>query len=75
MTNMSDQKTNDTTPTEAFDFRLYRYTPTLPAAIVSVLVFATLTALHIWRLRRARALYFTPFVTGGLCEWSAEKTH
>ncbi|KAI8191037.1 hypothetical protein K4K51_000208 [Colletotrichum sp. SAR 10_75] len=50
----------------AFDFKLYRYTPSLPAAIVSVAVFAALTALHTWRIFRARALYFTAFTIGGL---------
>ncbi|KAK1974368.1 RTA1 like protein [Colletotrichum cereale] len=49
-----------------FDFQLYRYTPSLPAAIVSVVVFAILTLLHTWRLYRARAFYFTAFIVGGL---------
>lgn len=62
----------DTTPA-AYDFRLYRYTPSLPTAIVSVVVFAVLTVLHAWRLRRARALYFTPFLVGGCCK-SQSKT-
>ncbi|KAK0373304.1 RTA1 [Colletotrichum limetticola] len=53
---------------EAFDFRLYRYTPSLPAAIVSAAVFAVLTILHFWRLYRARAVYFTAFALGGVCE-------
>ncbi|KAI3536414.1 RTA1 [Colletotrichum filicis] len=51
---------------EAFDFRLYRYTPSLPAAIVSAAVFAVLTILHVWRLYRARAFYFTAFALGGI---------
>ncbi|KAH9237505.1 hypothetical protein K456DRAFT_1829432 [Colletotrichum gloeosporioides 23] len=50
----------------AFDFKLYRYTPSLPAAIVSVAIFAALTALHTWRIFRARAFYFTAFTIGGL---------
>ena len=52
----------------AFDFRLYRYTPSLPAAIVSAAVFGILTTFHTWRLWRARAFYFTAFTIGGLCE-------
>ncbi|KAK1447479.1 hypothetical protein CMEL01_09318 [Colletotrichum melonis] len=51
---------------EAFDFRLYRYTPSLPAAIGSAAVFAVLTILHFWRLYRARAVYFTAFALGGV---------
>ncbi|KAK1593642.1 RTA1 like protein [Colletotrichum navitas] len=50
----------------SFDFQLYRYTPSLPAAVVSVAVFAILTILHTWRLYRARAFYFTAFTIGGL---------
>ncbi|OJD10807.1 hypothetical protein AJ78_08281 [Emergomyces pasteurianus Ep9510] len=49
-----------------FDFELYRYIPSLPAAIISVVVFAILTAAHTWRLLRARAFYFTAFTVGGL---------
>ncbi|KAM6507179.1 hypothetical protein FALCPG4_018561 [Fusarium falciforme] len=51
---------------EYFDFKLYRYDPSLPAAIVSVIAFAVLTALHTWRLWRSRAFYFIAFALGGL---------
>ncbi|KAJ4316061.1 hypothetical protein N0V84_008060 [Fusarium piperis] len=50
---------------DGFDFKLYRYTPSLPAAIASVAVFAVLTVLHTWRLLRARAFYFSAFTIGG----------
>ncbi|OTA91481.1 hypothetical protein M434DRAFT_22377 [Hypoxylon sp. CO27-5] len=53
--------------TEAeFEFKLYRYNPSLAAAIVFIIVFATLTALHTWRLYRKRTVYFTAFTVGGL---------
>ncbi|KAF5549784.1 Rtm1p [Fusarium mexicanum] len=51
-----------------FDFKLYRYDPSLPAAVVSTVVFAVLSVLHTWRLIRVRAYYFTPFVIGGFFE-------
>lgn len=51
-----------------FDFKLYRYTPSLAAAAISATVFAILTALHTWRLLRVRAYYFTPFTIGGICK-------
>jgi hypothetical protein len=51
-----------------YDFKLYRYDPSLPAAIVATIIFAVLTAVHFWRLRRAGALYFTPFLIGGIFE-------
>ncbi|KAM3529796.1 hypothetical protein MY4038_005247 [Beauveria bassiana] len=47
------------------DFKLYRYVPSLPAAVVSLAVFGLLTILHTWRLVRARAYYFTAFAIGG----------
>lgn len=53
---------------DAFVFKLYHYTPSLPAAIVSVAVFAFLTAIHFWRLYKARAFYFTAFTIGGVCK-------
>lgn len=55
------------TETAGFDFKLYRYDPSLPAAVVSTVVFAVLSVLHTWRLIRVRAYYFTPFVIGGFC--------
>ncbi|KAF4499654.1 Rtm1p [Fusarium agapanthi] len=51
-----------------FNFKLFRYDPSLPAAVVSTVVFAVLSVLHTWRLIRVRAYYFTPFVIGGLFE-------
>jgi len=62
---------NDSTTVAAsdnagYDFKLYRYDPSLPAAIVTTVVFAALTAVHFWRLRRAGAVYFTPFLIGGI---------
>ncbi|KAM0714121.1 hypothetical protein Q7P37_011085 [Cladosporium fusiforme] len=53
---------------EGFVFKLYRYTPSLPAAVVAVVVFAILTAIHAWRMQQAKAYYFTPFLIGGICK-------
>lgn len=55
---------------EAFDFKLYRYDPSLPAAVVSVVIFAILTVAHTWRLFRVRAYYFTAFTIGGICRFT-----
>lgn len=57
-----------TTRDGEIDFQLYRYVPSLPAAVISLVVFGALTALHTWRLMRVRAFYFTAFAVGGLCE-------
>lgn len=56
-------------PGAGYNFQLYRYTPSLPAAAISLVVFAILTGLHTWRLFRARAFYFISFTVGGLCEF------
>lgn len=53
---------------DAFDFKLYRYTPSLPAAIVFVIAFAGLSVLHTWKLMKHRAYYFTAFTVGGYCK-------
>ncbi|KAF6843734.1 Protein RTA1-like protein 2 [Colletotrichum musicola] len=53
-------------PGADFNFQLYRYNPSLAAAVVSVVVFAILTILHGWRLFKTRAYYFTAFTTGGI---------
>lgn len=56
-------------PGADFNFQLYRYTPSLAAAVVGVVVFAILTIMHIGRLLKARAFYFTAFTIGGICKW------
>jgi hypothetical protein len=53
--------------TGAVEFKPYSYKPSLVAAVVSVIVFAILTALHTWRIQKYRAAYFTAFTIGGLC--------
>ncbi|CAG2011041.1 unnamed protein product [Fusarium graminearum] len=58
----------DTTADGKLDFKLYRYTPSLPGAIVATVVFGILSCLHIWRFSRARAWYFIPFTVGGVFE-------
>ncbi|KAF5675969.1 Rtm1p [Fusarium circinatum] len=50
------------------DFKLFRYTPSLPAAIIAAVIFAILSCLHIWHLTKARAWYFIPFAVGGAFE-------
>ncbi|KAK3901581.1 RTA1 like protein-domain-containing protein [Staphylotrichum tortipilum] len=45
-------------------FKLYRYDPNLAANIVFIVLFAALTAGHIFLLIRKRVWYFIPFVLG-----------
>ncbi|KAH7155924.1 RTA1 like protein-domain-containing protein [Dactylonectria macrodidyma] len=49
-------------------YPLWRYIPSLPAAIIFVVVFAILTAAHSWKLFRHRMWFCFPFVVGGLFE-------
>lgn len=67
---MSMNSTMAEGPGAGFNFQLYRYTPSLAAAIVGVVVFAILTVMHVGRLFKARAFYFTAFTIGGVCKLS-----
>ncbi len=58
-----------TSGAESFDFALYRYKLSLPAAIAAVVVFLILTLLHVWRIYRHRSFYFTAFTLGGCCTY------
>lgn len=59
---------SDTTAAAEDSFKLYRYEPSIVAAIISVVVFGLLTAGHLWRIYRTRAFYFTAFAIGGICK-------
>ncbi|KAI0385979.1 RTA1 like protein-domain-containing protein [Hypomontagnella monticulosa] len=51
---------------DVLDFKLYRYEPSLAAAIVCVAVFTLLTAHHATLIYRKRTGYFIVFTIGGL---------
>ncbi|KAK5722304.1 hypothetical protein LTR15_005533 [Elasticomyces elasticus] len=53
---------------ECFDFKLYRYNPSLGAAIAATLIFAVLTSVHLTLLVKAKTRYFVPFLIGGIFE-------
>ncbi|KAL0254927.1 hypothetical protein SLS55_009451 [Diplodia seriata] len=48
---------------------LYRYKPSLPAAIIFVIAFAITTFWHCWQCGRTRTWYFIPLIIGGFFEW------
>lgn len=52
-----------------YDFALYRYTPSLPAAITATAIFGILTVGHLWRMLRSRTWFCLPFAIGGVCEF------
>jgi len=62
---MADHSGAAAAPGAEFSFKLYRYDLSLPAAIVTTVVFLILSLLHTWRIYRHRSLYFTAFTIGG----------
>lgn len=49
-------------------FVLYRYNPSLEAAIVFCVAFALTTLLHIFQIIKKRTWYFIPLAVGGACK-------
>ncbi|KAJ5691897.1 hypothetical protein N7462_001320 [Penicillium macrosclerotiorum] len=47
-------------------FQLYRYTPSLPAAVIFAVLFILTTVYHIYQLAKSRSWYFVAFVLGGV---------
>jgi hypothetical protein len=52
----------------AIDFALYRYTPSIAAAILFATIFFVIIILHGIRLWRCRTYFFIPFMIGLLCK-------
>lgn len=59
---------------DSVDFKLYRYNPSLAAAIIFIVLFFTVTALHFYQMLRTRTWIFIPFVVGGVCTYSASSS-
>ncbi|RYO91205.1 hypothetical protein DL764_008311 [Monosporascus ibericus] len=49
-------------------FEFYHYDPSLPAALIFVVIFAVSSAIHGYQLVKHRTWYFIPFFLGGICE-------
>ena len=54
--------------TQYGDFRLYRYDPSMAGAVIFVLAFIAITALHFYQMIRTKTYFFVPFVIGGIFE-------
>jgi hypothetical protein len=50
------------------DFKLYRYDPSLAAAIIFIILFLLISAVHLYQMIRTRTWIFIPFVVGGFCK-------
>ncbi|PYI09287.1 RTA1 domain protein [Aspergillus sclerotiicarbonarius CBS 121057] len=47
-------------------YELYRYTPSLAAAVLFIILFILITAYHVYQMAQARAWYFICFILGGI---------
>lgn len=54
--------------TNGSEFNLYRYTPSLAAAVIFIILFVLATFYHLYQVARTRCWYFTVFVIGGFCK-------
>jgi hypothetical protein len=50
------------------DFKLYRYDPSLAAAVLFIALFLAVSVLHTYQLLRTRTWFFIPFCIGGFFE-------
>jgi len=46
-------------------FKLYRYDPSMAAAVIFIILFLLSTALHTYQLLRTKTWFFSCFVIGG----------
>lgn len=49
-------------------FKLYRYDPSMTAAVIFIILFSAISALHTYQLVRTKTWFFIPFLIGGYCE-------
>lgn len=50
---------------EHSDFQLFRYDPSLAAAVIFVILFLAMSLLHTYQIVVSRTWFFTAFVVGG----------
>lgn len=56
------------------EWALYRFAPSMAAAVVFAIMFLLVTIVHVFQMIRTRTWYLTPFCLGGACE-SKEHPH
>lgn len=49
-------------------FKLYRYDPSMTAAVIFIILFSAISALHTYQLVRTKTWFFIPFLIGGYCK-------
>lgn len=53
--------------TPEFDWKMYRYTPSLPLAILFLALFSIMTLLHTWQFVKHRKTTIIYVIIGALC--------
>ena len=66
---MSDSATGDG---DAI-FKLYRYDPSMAAAVIFIILFLLVTGLHTYQLFRTKTWFFSCFVIGGFSKSFPQK--
>ena len=51
-------------------FYIWKYVPSVPAAVIFILLFLATTSLMCWRIYKSRAWFCIPFAIGGFCQYS-----
>ncbi|KAI3062776.1 hypothetical protein CBS147353_9353 [Aspergillus niger] len=54
---------------ENSEFKLYRYDPSIAAAVVFIILFLAAAGIHTFQVARTKAWFVIPFVIGGHFEW------
>ncbi|KAH7075849.1 putative RTM1-like protein [Paraphoma chrysanthemicola] len=54
---------------ENIDFKLFRYNPSMAAAVIFIILFLLISTLHLYQMVRTRAWIFIPFVLGGFFQF------
>ncbi|PYH77206.1 putative RTM1-like protein [Aspergillus uvarum CBS 121591] len=55
--------------TEDSEFKLYRYDPSIGAAVIFIILFLAAAGIHTFQVVRTKAWFVIPFVVGGHFEW------
>lgn len=52
------------------EFSFYRYDPSMAAAVIFIIAFIIVTAIHTYQMIRTRLWILIPFVLGGFCKFA-----
>jgi hypothetical protein len=50
------------------EYKLYRYDPSIAAAVIFIILFFLVTVLHFYQMVRTKTYFFFPFAIGGIFE-------